>query len=98
VIEDTQRAYLRALGLALLAGLGAFPTALLMIGAVVLGHRIDLQLGMQYPVFLCILLAVAVPLSILTLVLLARAAIRAAHGKSDSAPHQVTKTDEEDKT
>ena len=98
MIEDTQSAYLRALGLAVLAGLGGFPTALLMIGAIVIGHRLDVTLGMQFPVFLCILLAVAVPLSILTMVLLARAAIRAAHGKSDSVPHQVSITDEEDKT
>jgi hypothetical protein len=98
VIDDSQRSFLRAFGLAVLAGLGAFPTAGLMIAATILGHRIDVSLGMPYPIFLGILLAVAVPISILTMVLLARLAIRVALGKSQPVSHQPSTAKKEDET
>lgn len=75
--EPLPGSFLRAFGLAVLAGLGAFPTALLLIGAVLLGRRLDEAMGTS-PLFLITALCIVVPLNLAIMLLLARAAIRAA--------------------
>lgn|GEM_PF-6758041 len=93
--DEAQRSFLRAFALALLAGLGAFPTALLMIGAVLLGRQLDQILGTS-PLFLLVLLFIAVPVSILIMIALARAAARAARGRADTPPVSPPKYEEDD--
>lgn len=95
--DHTQNAFLRAFGLAVLAGLGAFPTAILIILAVIIGNKVDQALGMPFPVFLLLMLAVAIPSSIAIMMFLARGAIRAAVGKTDpTSVKRTTPPNEED--
>lgn len=75
--DAARRSILRAVGIAALAGLGALPTALLLILAALIGRRLDATLG-THPVFVLTLLCLAAPLSIWAVLWLARLAARAA--------------------
>ena len=84
-MDATNKSFIKAVVLAMVAGLGALPTALLMIGAVVYGNRLDISMGTR-PVFLLLLLCLAVPFSIFTMLMLARMAVRAALNGSQNLP------------
>jgi hypothetical protein len=94
-MDATNKSFIRAIVLALLAGLGALPTAFLMIAAVIYGHRLDVAYGTS-PAFLLLLLCLAVPFSIFTMLMLARIAVRASLKGSQKFPANAPTGHEED--
>ena len=84
-MDATNKSFIRAIVLALVAGLGALPTALLMIAAVIYGNRLDETYGTS-PLLLLLLLCLAVPISIFIMLMLARMAVRAALKGSQNLP------------
>ena len=98
--ESQKSSSLRMISFALLAGLGGLPTASLIVLAVVVGHRLDQTFPTRGPIFLLALLGLAVPLGLLSMIIIARAAARAAGTQSQSphTPAGQTGGDEEDDT
>jgi hypothetical protein len=94
-MDATNKSFIRAVVLAMVAGLGALPTALLMIGAVIYGNRLDESMGTR-PVFLLLLLCLAVPISIFIMLMLARMAVRASLKGSQKLPANTRIGYEED--
>lgn len=100
-MDESQRSSpLRVISFALLAGLGGLPTAILIVLAVVVGHRLDQTFPTRGPVFLLALLGLAVPLGLLCMIIVARAATRAigTQSKSPHTPVGQPGWDEEDDT
>jgi hypothetical protein len=94
-MDATNKSFIRAVVLAMVAGLGALPTALLMIAAVIYGNRLDESLGTK-PVFLLLLLCLAVPISIFIMLMLARMAVRASLKSTQTLPANAPTGHEED--
>jgi ABC-type spermidine/putrescine transport system permease subunit I len=72
-----QRTILRAVGVAVIAGLGGFPAAMLLVAAVLGGRQLDSALGTK-PLFTLGLMCLAVPLGILGMIGIAGLAARTA--------------------
>jgi F0F1-type ATP synthase assembly protein I len=82
-----RRSFLRAIGVALIAGLGAIPTAGLMILTLLLGRWLDNTFGTQ-PFFLLGLLCLIIPVSIFLMLRLALFAAKVA-ARLNQQDHEV---------
>jgi len=98
--ENQKSSPYRVISFALLAGLGGLPTAILIVLAVVAGHRLDQSFPTRGPVFLLAFLGLAVPLGLLCMIIVARAATRAmgTQTQSPDTPARRPGRDEEDDT